>query len=192
MNELWLIFRCQHGDPNAFAELYNQYKNKVFGTAFHFVRNQTLAEDITQEVFISVFQNISGLRNPSAFRTWLYRIAISKINHLLRREGTKYRSVPLDDLFDSCHRTSDILTEALNLEDINALRDEIRNLPDELRLPIILHYYAELRIKEIATILEIPSGTVKSRLHTARSRLAAALNSDFINNKRIIRQEVRL
>lgn len=187
-NDLWLIYECQRGNPDAYAKLYDKYHLKVFRTALHLVREKALAEDITQEVFISVFQKVKDLKNPSAFKTWLYRIAVSKVSHLIRDNGGIERNLPLEYIEEDKHASSDCLLEVVDRTEADALRTAIHCLPDELRLPVLLHYFSDLSIKEVARVLEIPPGTVKSRLFTARARLASALESTTADFTGIIKE----
>jgi RNA polymerase sigma-70 factor (ECF subfamily) len=179
LQDLWLIFQCQRGNAAAFAALYERHRNNVFRTALHLVRDRALAEDITQEAFISVFQEIGRLRTPGAFRTWLYRIVVSRATRLLRSEGGERRPLSLSLLPDREGLNAlDPATIAADEVEVADLRRAIAALPEELRLVVLLHYYAELPVAEVSKVLGIPAGTVKSRLYTARERLAAALTSD--------------
>lgn len=176
MHDLWLIHRCQRGDHEAFAALYDRYQQRVFRTAIHLVRDEALAEDITQEVFISVFQEIQRLRTPAAFRTWLYRLVISKTSRALRGQGGDRRPLSVELLQEQHPLGSEEQASAADPAELAALRDALVNLPNDLRHPILLYYYAGLRVTEVAAVLQIPPGTVKSRLHAARTRLADSLD----------------
>ncbi|HWJ02047.1 MAG TPA: sigma-70 family RNA polymerase sigma factor [Verrucomicrobiae bacterium] len=187
-SDLLLILRSQRGDQAAFSSLFDRYQQRVFRTSLHLVRDKAMAEDITQEVFITVFQKIKELRSPSAFRTWLYRIAVNRATQLLRSKDSPHHSLPLEYAGEVSDSSADPLTETLNRSELAALRREICSLPDELRLPILLHYYSGLRITEIASVLGIPSGTVKSRMRTAKAKLAAALEPNTANFKGVIRE----
>lgn len=198
MHDLWLIHRCQRGDEEAFAALYERHHRRVFRTALHLVREPALAEDITQEVFIAVFQEISRLRTPAAFRTWLYRLVVSKASRWLRSNGGDRRPLSLDLMAEqrghglagtgAAGSTAAANAKAtVDTADIVALRIALVDLPPDLRLTVLLHYYAGLPVAEVAAVLQVPAGTVKSRLHTARARLAISLDPDTPVQRALLR-----
>lgn len=184
MHELWLIYQCQRGDSEAFAALYERHRRRVFRTALHLVREPALAEDITQEAFISVFQEIARLRSPAAFRTWLYRVVVSRATRLLRAEGGVRRPLSLDRMLEASELQAPVSDE----DEQAALRTAIAGLPADLRVPVLLHYFTGLRVAEVAAVLAIPPGTVKSRLHTARACLADALAPEAPRSKTVIKE----
>ena len=201
MHDMWLIHRCQRGDHEAFAALYDRHHQRAFRTALHLVRDPALAEDITQEVFIAVFQEIHRLRTPAAFRTWLYRLIVSKTSRLLRVDGGKRRPLSFDlvqeqqaqgaGVFrDGTHggaSGADGTGDRADPAELVALRLALADLPEDLRLTVLLHYYAGLRVADVAAVLQIPAGTVKSRLHTARARLAASLDPDAPSHRAVLK-----
>lgn len=190
IQELWLIHRSQQGDTAAFASLYERYYRTVFRTALYLVRDSGLAEDITQEAFITAFKEITRLRTPAAFRTWLYRLVVSRTTRALRNEG-RPRSVSLDLLPES--QVPADLDPAKTVEDdeeVSILRTAIAELPVDLRLVVLLHYFSGLRVAEVGQVLGIPAGTVKSRLYTARCRLAAALDAGSYPRHTVLVREV--
>ncbi|HWI63533.1 MAG TPA: sigma-70 family RNA polymerase sigma factor [Symbiobacteriaceae bacterium] len=176
MEDLWLVYRCRQGDPEAFAQLYQRYARKVYRTALQLVHRKDLAEDITQEAFMTAFQEIHRLRTPAAFRTWLYRILVSRATRLLRQEGGARRPLSLESLPDPVAAgQADLAEAAADLDQLAELREAIDGLDEDLRLTVLLHYYTGLPVSEVAAALAVPPGTVKSRLFTARRRLAEAL-----------------
>lgn len=177
MVDLWLIYRCQRGDPEAYAWLYRRHYRTVFRTALHLVRDRALAEDITQEAFVTAFGGIGQLRSPAAFRTWLYRLVVSRTTRFLRSEGGARRPLSLD-LMPELDGPLDPAAAAAEAEELRELRAAIRALPEEFRLPVVLHYFSGLSVAEVARVLEIPPGTVKSRLYHARGRLARLLKGE--------------
>lgn len=176
MEDLWLVYRCRQGDPDAFAALYRKFSRTVYRTALQLVREPGLAEDITQEAFVTAFVEIARLKTPAAFRTWLYRIVVSRATRLLRREGGERRPLSLD-LLPERGEGADPAEEAAKADQLAELRQAIAGLDEEHRLAVMLHYYSGLSVGEVAAVLEIPAGTVKSRLFAARRKLAAALSS---------------
>ncbi len=164
-----LICRAQAGDREAFAALFRQYKNLVFRAAYLTLGDIPDAEDALQEVFLTVHRSLPGYdSHRGAFTTWLYRITI---NHCLnQRRRLKPDAVPLEraGLADEF--------PGLRLAEQEALWQAIQKLGGKLRAVVILRYYSDLPYAEIAQILEVPLGTVKSRLDLAVKTLRKTLD----------------
>jgi RNA polymerase sigma-70 factor, ECF subfamily len=190
VDDLWLVYRCRQGDPDAFAALYQRHVRRVYRTALHLVREPGLAEDITQEAFMTAFAEIANLKSPGALRTWLYRIVVTRATRLLRREGGERRPLSLELLPESCD-DHDPAAATVAHDEATELRAAIAALDDDHRLPVLLHYYSDLGIGEIAAVLAIPAGTVKSRLFTARRRLAERL-AGTTAGRSALRKELRV
>lgn len=146
-----------------------EYSDLVYRIAISQIKNKQDAEDIFQEVFISLIKNIDDIKNETHLKHWLIRATINRVkNHNLCFWKKKV------DIMDVT-----TLGETSSLQDKNTQIDEVRKeigaLPHKLRSVVYLYYYEEYSVDEIATILEIPSGTVKSRLHTARRTLRIQL-----------------
>ena len=173
-----LIGRWQRGDSDAFDELYTQYAPAIHRLGWAMLKQTQAAEDVVQETFLRAYKARQRF-DPSraSFGTWLYQIALNYCRSHLRRK--RLPTIPW------LRQTG----EALDLPDpgpgpeSNALRSEyqrqlwaaVQNLSDPLREVITLHYYMELPAVEIAAMLNRPEGTIYSRLHNARRRLAEAL-----------------
>ncbi len=169
-----LIRRCQTGDEEAFAALFHQYKNLVYKTAYLMLDSADEAEDVLQEVFLQVYRSLPTF-DPSkgTFTTWLYRITV---NHCLsRRRKRRLLMVSLEKVPPLA------LTEHSSfqdrLEDEEAVRRALSRLSEKLRAVVVLRYYLELSYAEIAQILNIPVGTVKSRLDLALKTLGKELGT---------------
>ena len=172
------VNRACQGDENAKEALYLDTYKSVYGFALQLMKkNQEDAEDITQEVFITVNEKISELREPAAFYKWVEQITRNKCYELFR----KYKGIVFLDDEDAFLSIVD--DDPLNLPD-KAIDDEatrkiiidvIDALPDGQRVCILYYYYSQLTIAQIADILEISEGTVKSRLSAARAKIRAAL-----------------
>jgi RNA polymerase sigma factor (sigma-70 family) len=168
-----IIQRSQQGDTEAFAALYDRYKNLVYKTAYLMNHDSQEAEDSLQEVFMLVYKALPNF-DPAkgAFTTWLYRITM---NHCLNQRR-KYRPPQQsldDDALDIAAEPSTTNTNPLETE---AVRQAIAALSDKLRAVVILRYYGDLPYAEIAEALNIPLGTVKSRLDLALRTLNQRLN----------------
>lgn len=169
-----LIRRCQRGDEEAFAALFHEYKDLVYKTAYLMLGSAEEAEDALQEVFLRVHNSLSTFEpSKGAFTTWLYRITV---NHCLswRRKHHLYITA-LDKVFPvslTGHPSSHD-----RLEDDDVVRQMLSRLSEKLRAVVILRYYLELSYAEIAQVLNIPVGTVKSRLDLALKTLRKELGT---------------
>ncbi|MBE0449123.1 MAG: sigma-70 family RNA polymerase sigma factor [Actinobacteria bacterium] len=173
MDDVTLIRRCQQGDVDAFESLFQQYSTKALRTAYLLTGRQHIAEDITQESFIQCYREIKRLRHPEAFQAWFYRILVRISWRVLSKEKGR---LSLETLNDSDHEflISDAsVSEAVETKQMqDVLHQALNKLSAPLRTAIILHYFNEFSIKEISEVLGCRAGTVKSRLHNARKRLA--------------------
>ena len=175
---LALIRRSQAGDEAAFAALFEQYKNLVFKTAVLLLDSARVAspeaeaEEALQEVFLSVYRSLGSYQpERAAFSTWLYRITV---NHCLNR---KRRRLPWPWL--SLDRVPAAQAGAASPEhalgENEEVRSALRRLSGKLRATVVLRFYADLSYAEIAQVLDIPIGTVKSRLAEALKVLGREL-----------------
>ncbi len=159
-----LISRAQAGDIQAFESLFEQYKNLVYKTAYLILDDSGEAEDALQEVFLLVHKSLSSFDSrKGAFTTWLHRITV---NYCLNHRPKRYHS-SLEDVFPT--PSTDFPGAQLAEED--AIWQATRSLSDKQQAVVILRYYWDLPYAEIARILEIPLGTVKSRLDLALKTL---------------------
>ena len=168
-----LIRRCQTGDEGAFAELFHQYKKLVYKTAYLLLGNAEEAEDLLQEVFLQVYRSLSTFcPEKGAFTTWLYRVTVNcylsqrRKHHLLL---TSLESIP--PLALAKHPSF-----PERVEDEETVGRALGRLGEKLRTILILRYYLELSYAEIAQVLNIPVGTVKSRLDLALKTLQKELD----------------
>lgn len=172
-----LIDRIIKGNQTAFKELYDIYKNRVYKTAWVMISDTSAAEDILQEVFITVYSKIYKLKCAEAFESWLYKITVNCCNQYLRKH--KSDLVSEDEVFEQ------IPEDAVNYPENKAIEKEngveiinfIYELPLKQRNCIILFYYNHLSIKEIADILECTEGTVKSNLFKGKKALEKKISS---------------
>ena len=178
--ERLLIRRLQQRDEVAFSEVVRLYQHKVYNLLYRMIGNHEEAEDLAQEVFVTVFKSIDSFRGDSKFSTWLYRVAANhcknRIKYLSRRSRTSGEgldgvpehsmedagSAPLQSHIDG----PDQILEGLQLEKL--LAQSIATLDEEHRLLIVLRDVEELSYQEIGEITSLNEGTVKSRLHRAR------------------------
>jgi RNA polymerase sigma-70 factor (ECF subfamily) len=180
--ERLLIARLRKRDEDAFSEVVRLHGDKVFNLVLRMVGTRAEAEDIAQEVFVTVFKSIDTFRGESKFTTWLLRIAANhsknRIKYLARRSTDKngldaapeasladQGKAPVQAHFDP----PDAMLEAAELETL--MQEAIATLDEEHRLLIVLRDIEELSYDEICEITGLPEGTLKSRLHRARMAL---------------------
>ncbi|MBC7227180.1 MAG: RNA polymerase sigma factor [Thermoflexales bacterium] len=169
-----LISHCQAGDEEAFAALFHQYKNLVYKTAYLMLDSADEAEDVLQEVFLQVHRSLSTFEpSKGAFTTWLYRVTV---NHCLSQQRKRrLLTVSLEKIPPSAVTEHQSFQD--RLEDEEAVRQAVSRLSEKLRTVVILRHYLELSYAEIAQILNIPVGTVKSRLDLAFKTLRKELGT---------------
>ncbi|MCF8392345.1 MAG: sigma-70 family RNA polymerase sigma factor [Melioribacteraceae bacterium] len=156
-----------HGDESAFTKLVGRHKEKVRNLVFLTLGDTEFVDDISQDVFISIFHNVKNFRFDSKFTTWLYRITVNKCRDYLRKKRVRSIFVPLKDTDDE--PAGSMRTE--NMDIPRMVRKAIDKLPDKLKIPLILRDIDGLSYKEIADKLECEVGTVKSRIFRARESL---------------------
>ena len=181
-----LIRRSQAGDTDAFAQLFEGYKNLVFRTAFLMLNNADNAEDILQDVFIQVHHSLNNYDpSKSAFSTWLYRITVNKC--LNRQRHWTFFTPLLDDIPERD------LPSTVGFDgqyaDIESVQQAISGLSIKLRAVVILRFYWELSYAEISEILNLPLGTIKSRLNLALSTLQSSLKDELVPVKLSIKEQ---
>jgi RNA polymerase sigma-70 factor, ECF subfamily len=157
--------------------LFEAYYRRTFAVAYNILRNRESAEDITQDAFIKAFQSIHQLKDSSKFGAWLSVIASNLARNYLKR-GKKV--VYSDELPEGYHQpeTVDTESEALKTLEVERVRRAIKDLSADHYQVIVLQFYHDLKVDEIADLLKISPGTVKSRLFRARQKLAIALERD--------------
>jgi RNA polymerase sigma-70 factor (ECF subfamily) len=174
--ERTLLRRLRDRDERAFRELVETHRDRVFNITYRMLGDRAEAEDVAQEVFISVFKTIETFREEAKFSTWLYRVTVNhcknRIKYLARRHDRDR-----DELDETSHETNgaagmprhvqpDRALEGAQLEVL--LQEAIAHLDDDQRVVVVLRDVEDLSIEEICEITGLPDGTVKSRLHRAR------------------------
>ena len=174
-DEMQLVSRCQQGDLRAFADLVEQYQDRLFDIAWTILRERESAKDAVQETFLTAFQKIEGFRGESALATWLIAIVVNQCRSKLRRQKAR-RLLSLDNLsphrlFATGKQNTDPATIVGRRLQQEALWQLVDQLDDRLRLPILLHYRYGMSGDEIARVLAIAKSTVYERLSQGRKRL---------------------
>jgi RNA polymerase sigma-70 factor, ECF subfamily len=177
--EATLIAKAQNGDRNAYGELVRHYHPGVVNVVYHLCGNTELAEDAAQEAFIRAWLHLPSFQPGTPLRNWLYRIAVNAALDVLRRD-TKTADIDFDNL---ALPDPQMGPEAalLQKERTNAVQQAILALTDASRAVLVLREYGGLSYQEISAALNIPLGTVMSRLNYARTQLKQLLEPQFIN-----------
>ncbi|MBA5850388.1 sigma-70 family RNA polymerase sigma factor [Clostridium sp. cel8] len=154
--------------------LMNSYGNDVLRTAFMYLKDKHLAEDVFQEVFIKVYKNFHKFNGQSSEKTWIIAITINTCRDILRSSWIK-RVLRFQDpeykILNIKENSIDIDNKAIsNIENQDLLK-QVMDLPKKYKEVILLYYYQELSTREISKILNVPEGTVRSRLYRARELL---------------------
>jgi len=172
-----LLERCQQQDAEAFAQLVAEQQDYVYTLARRVLRDPEDAAEMTQDVFLHVWNGLPYFRRESRFRTWLYRIVVNHCLNHLRRVRRESATVQLNEhlagqLVDA---RNDPHTEALKSERRAFIWNQVEQLPERYRLVLTLFYQQEMSCAEIAELLGMPVGTVKTNLHRGRAALADSL-----------------
>jgi RNA polymerase sigma-70 factor (ECF subfamily) len=177
-----LVLRVQKGDRSAFDLLVRKYQHRIGKLVSRFVADRTEVEDVTQEAFIKAWRAIQGFRGDSAFYTWLYRIAINTAKNYLVSQGRRPPATDVDA--EEAESTGmglrlreNATPEGLLAADEIALTVEraVARLPEDLRTAITLREIDGLSYEEIASVMDCPVGTVRSRIFRAREAIDADL-----------------
>jgi RNA polymerase sigma-70 factor (ECF subfamily) len=173
-----LADRARNGDLEAFEELMHARIDTIYRLSFAIVGDEADAHDSTQETFIAAWRRIRELRDPERFDAWLQRIAVNAARMTLRARGRRrVREIPAGDVA-ALAAASDGAAVAAERSDADVLGGALDRLPVDQRTILVLHHLEGHGVVELAAILDIPTGTIKSRLHTARRALETALAAE--------------
>lgn len=176
-----IVKNAQAGDTDAYSQIYHHYYKKIYFIAYDYFHDEELARDIVQETMLGVYRNISSLSSPSAIHTWILSICHRKCMDEIRKRKFEYVYVNEED--------NDIIKNLpspnnSNILNENELKEIIISALEKMSFPLksvgLLRFYEELSIPEISEILEIPEGTVKSRIHKIKQHLQSELRKKEI------------
>lgn len=178
-----IVARAQAGDAEAFGEIVRRWERRIFALSFGMLGREEDARDATQETFLAAFRNLRGFRGEAKVSSWLHRIAVNQC--ITRQRRAKVRGeTALDEEGEAASSASFFTpaekspaSAAESRERTEAVRRAVNALPPELRQVIVMKEFEELTFQEIASALEIPLSTVKSRLYTALKQLHLRLNN---------------
>ncbi|MGE6490015.1 RNA polymerase sigma factor SigW [Paenisporosarcina sp. NPDC076898] len=172
------------GDQNAFAEIVELYQDKLYRVCFRMLGNRHEAEDIAQEAFVRAFVNIHTFDTKRKFSTWLYRIGTNLCIDRIRKKKPDYYLDAEVSGTEGLNMYSQIAAseelpedQVMKMEMQDRVQYEISRLPDKYRAVIVLKYMEDLPLQEISEILEMPLGTVKTRIHRGREALRKQLSN---------------
>jgi RNA polymerase sigma-70 factor (ECF subfamily) len=173
-----LVKRVQNGDKRAFDLLIQKYQHRIVSLVSRYVSDSSEAQDVAQEAFIKAYRAIARFRGDSAFYTWLYRIAINTAKNWIVARNRRPPSSDIDavdaeqyGMSSRLKETSTPENEMLREEIERMVYDTIATLPEDLRTAIILREMDGMSYEEIATTMECPIGTVRSRIFRAREAI---------------------
>lgn len=174
--EAALVRRCQTGDKEAFHMLVEQYRSVLFGTAYLLTRDRGLAEDAVQEAFIQIWKYLPSLRLRNSIKPWLVRIVVNEA----KQQGRKKRvpTVSLEQTPEVVDDSDEAETEMVRDEERQHLRRALEMLPLEQREAVVLRYFSDLTVPEVAAVMGQREGTIKSRLSRALDRLNEIIRND--------------
>jgi RNA polymerase sigma-70 factor, ECF subfamily len=163
------LARCADGDRSAFSEIVREHQAMVYSLALHFLRSPSMAEDLAQDVFLSLYRNLGSIKSSAHLRFWLRKVTCHRsIDRVRRRKPDGMLS--LDDVPEpaaAAHTRDPLLEEKL--------WKLVATLPDKSRMVVILRYQEDMELREIAEVMEIPINTVKSSIERALDLLRRKL-----------------
>ena len=169
------IKRAMNGDKQAFINIIEEYKIALYKVIKAILQNEDDVCDAMQETLINIYENIHKLQNEKYFKTWATRIAINECYHIIRKQ-----KINQDKIVKMQRESSEQEKESLNIEKTD-IEIAISKLDKDLRLVVVMYYYNNLKVSDIAKTLEIPAGTVKSRLSRARESLYESLKQEEVS-----------
>ncbi len=172
--DLVLLERFSKGDRSAFNALVRAHEDRVFSVCLRIMSDREAALDATQETFLTVFRKADRFTGKSAFSTWLYRVAVNTCYDQLRKEKRR-RADPLPEHLDPADTST--ASDFSAVEDRPDLEEALARIPEEFRTAVVLSDLEDLAVADVARILDIPTGTAKSRIFRGRRLLAEILGN---------------
>lgn len=174
-----LVERAKDGDHDAFRQLVDLEGDRCYAIAVGILRDVERAQDAVQQAFLLAWRDLPGLRDPERFGPWLHRILVNACyeeSRRYRRWTSRIQALPIDGSAELAEHDSTI-----RIVDRDALERAFARLSPEHRAVVVLHHHVGLPLPEIAEIVRVPVGTVKSRLHYATRALRVALGADAVD-----------
>ena len=185
-----LVESARSGDQDAFSQLYEKYRERVYRIAYRHTKDKERALDLCQETFIKAFRSLDRFRSDAAFYTWLFRIAYNTCIDHLRSKANRPLGELNDEVLDqralpNMNRSIEPQphTHAEESELREKLDEALEQLPEAQRSVFVLHVMEQLQYKEIAEVMDCSIGTVMSRLHYARQKLQGLLRRYLVSSE---------
>ena len=180
-----LIEKAKNGNKGAFSILVNKYYPRVYATLFSFTKSKEDSEDLSQQTFIKVWQQLSSFRGDSAFFTWVYRIAINLAKNFVASSGFKKQKIntSIDKAEIDVSSFEDIESAAIHEESLNEIKNFINTMPESLKTAFTLREVEGKSYEDISVITDTPIGTVRSRIFRARESIIDFMQKELITNE---------
>jgi len=172
-----LVHLARDGDKAAFAKLVEQYQNRIIAVAYGIAGNRQDAEDIAQDTFIKAYKGMNSLHENGAFYSWLVRIAVNTaISH--KRSGHSSELITMESIAEPVYQGETPESYLERCGEKERIQEMLAPLSPDSRVVLVLREIEGLGYEEIAKVLEIPVGTVRSRIHYARDRLRQVISRE--------------
>jgi len=182
INDEKLIRYYTRGDEEALVQLVKRHQKNIYNLSFRFMNNSQDAWDATQETFIRLIKRAKSFKGASKFSTWLYRITCNVCKDILIKRkkliSGSYEELKLTEKVTYKNRFNEVSNRILEAEETDKVQNLLQKLPQNLRIVIVLNDIYDLKYKEISEILNIPLGTVKSRISRSREILRNILKEE--------------
>ena len=180
-----LIKKAKQGNHGAFNILTSKYYPRVYASIFSFIKSREDSEDLSQQTFIKVWQQLDSFRGDSAFFTWVYRIAINLAKNFVTSSGFKKQKIntSIEDTEIDISSFNDIESTVIHDESLEEINDFIDTLPESLKTAFVLREVEGKSYEDIAIITQTPIGTVRSRIFRARESIVEFIEKEIISNE---------
>ena len=180
-----LIKKAKNGNHGAFNILMNKYYPRVYASIFSFIKSKEDSEDLSQQTFIKVWQQLDTFRGDSAFFTWVYRIAINLAKNFVTSSGFKKQKIntSIQEAEIDISSFDDIESVVIHNESLEEISFFIDSLPESLKTAFVLRESKGKSYEDIAAITETPIGTVRSRIFRARESIVDFIEKEITNNE---------
>ena len=180
-----LIKKAKQGNHGAFNILTSKYYPRVYASIFSFIKSKEDSEDLSQQTFIKVWQQLDSFRGDSAFFTWVYRIAINLAKNFVTSSGFKKQKIntSIEDTEIDISSFNDIESTVIHDESLEEINDFIDTLPESLKTAFVLREVEGKSYEDIAIITQTPIGTVRSRIFRARESIVEFIEKEIISNE---------
>lgn len=180
VNDQYYINQVLLGETNMFAVLVDRYKDMIFTLAIKMVKNREIAEEVSQDTFVKIFNSLSKFKGDSKFSTWIYKIAYNTCLDYLKKNKKEEHNVVIDELKGYVVKTT---TNALSILEDQERKQDIQHclnlLPSEESFLLTLFYFEDQNLNEIGKIMDISANNVKIKLYRSRKKLAVILKEQL-------------